>query len=199
MNISLFIITVLIVFAFAFPLLRFVAMACGIIPAAPDSSSCSNTTEPAAASAPPTFCPEDELGVAATQARRTGYRYAVSSLMGLLFLYFVVTGRFSVDALYTSSLPAGEPPRPAVSHHHGHDWKIVDGIRWFRVTGTDSAGIGYSGWTSELLLRDAPPEASSDTPGILEKIGIPSAKEKIEGVRQLRKVGKALEQALSRD
>lgn len=199
MNIILFIITVFIVFVFVFPLLRFVAMACGIIHAPPDTTSCSETTDSAASSTPRIDYPEDDPSDAPSSARRAGYRYAASSVVSLLFLYFIATGRVSVDALYTATLPPDGSPRPAPSQPHGHDWKIVDGVRWFRVTGTDSAGIGYSGWTSELLLREAPPEASSDTPGILEKIGLPSVKEKLEGARQLRKVGKALEQALSRD
>lgn len=199
MNITVFIITVLIIFVFVFPLLRFVAMAFGIIHAPPETMSCTESTESSTSSAPRIVYPENDPGVAPSPAQRTGFRYAVSTVVSILFLYFIATGRVSVDALYTTSLPPDGSPRPTSSQLHGLDWKIVDGVRWFRVTGTDSAGIGYSGWTSEFLLREAPPETSSDTPGILEKIGLPSVKEKLEGARQLRKVGKALEQALSRD
>ncbi|HOT29763.1 MAG TPA: hypothetical protein PLU72_16420 [Candidatus Ozemobacteraceae bacterium] len=123
----------------------------------------------------------------------------MSSVAGVVFLYYIASGRFSIDAMYTLSETDRDHSIATASEPHGIDWKVVDGVRWFRVIGTDSAGIPYNGWISELFLRDAPPEPSSETKGIMEKIGLPSVKEKIEGARQLRKIGKALEQALTKD
>ncbi|MBP7634237.1 hypothetical protein KBA41_08685 [Candidatus Ozemobacteraceae bacterium] len=135
----------------------------------------------------------------ATTSDRSRLRYVVSSIAGIIFLYSIASGRFSVDGLCTSPthVPAAVPR--TASESHGLDWKVIDGVRWIRVTGTDSAGIGYNGWISELFIKNAPPEPSSETNDIMEKIGLPSMKEKLEGARQLRKVGKALEQALSKD
>lgn len=190
MNVLLFVTTVLLVGVFVFPLIRLVALKCGIIPPIHEFPS-----QPAHTP----VLPECDAGYEAPASGRSGFRYTLSSVAGLIFLYCIGTGRFSIDTPHPASEPTPNTSPIRASESHGLDWKIVDGVRWFHVAGTDSAGIGYTGWISELFLRVEPPESSSDTPGIMEKISLPSMKEKLEGTRQLRKIGKALEQALSKD
>ncbi len=199
MNTFLFIATVVLVFVFVFPLMRLVAMKCGVIPPTHDHASLPEKADTTSQPVPMSGLPDRDPGDSAPTSGRSSFRYAASTIAGIIFLYSIVSGKLSVDALYTSSAPSPDPAHTTASESSALDWKLVDGVRWFRVTGTDSAGIGYTGWISELFLRDAPPEPSSDTKGIMEKIGLPSMKEKLEGARQLRKIGKALEQALSRD
>ncbi|HNW36995.1 MAG TPA: hypothetical protein PKM25_18795, partial [Candidatus Ozemobacteraceae bacterium] len=72
-----------------------------------------------------------------------------------------------------------------------------DGVRWHLVIGTDTAGIGYSGWVSEAFFRQSPPQSSPGGKDILEKFGLPSWDERIKAAKQLKKVGNALQKALA--
>lgn len=67
----------------------------------------------------------------------------------------------------------------------------VNGIRWFRVLGTTTTGIGYRGWVSEFGLLERPPDpvAATDVAALL---GLPSMRERLEAAKQLREIGEEL-------
>lgn len=120
-------------------------------------------------------------------------RYALIFGVVGLFAYCVHEG-ISLDRLVKDRLlpPAG--PAPATLQR-GNDWAVIDGVRWFRLVGTDSAGIGYDGWVSEYAFHQALPSPTGDG-DIFQKMGLPSIKERIEAARRLRQTGEALKQAL---
>lgn len=122
---------------------------------------------------------------------RLALAFAIVGIFGL----FLHQG-FSLDQWVKDRMAppaAGPVADPGL---RGKDWAVVDGIRWFRFLGTDSAGVGYDGWVPELAFQAAPPEPSGEG-DLLQKVGLPSVKERVEAARRLREVGKSLRQALS--
>ncbi|RCK79378.1 MAG: hypothetical protein OZSIB_0018 [Candidatus Ozemobacter sibiricus] len=149
-----------------------------------------------AASAHPGVAEEPDAAAFAVASPRSSFaagRYAVICGVIGLFVFCLHEG-ISLDRLVRERWrPAAGPAAVAVPR--GEDWAIIDGVRWFRLVGTDSAGVGYQGWVSELAFNQAPPEPSGDG-DLLQKIGLPSIRERVEAARRLRQAGEALKQAL---
>ncbi len=72
------------------------------------------------------------------------------------------------------------------------NWMMVDGVRWFQFIGTDSGGVGYSGWVPELAFRDFPPTPSPGTKNILQKLGLPDPGETAKAIKQMKNVNKVM-------
>lgn len=68
------------------------------------------------------------------------------------------------------------------------DWVVVDGVRWFKLIGTDSGGIGYAGWVPELAFRDSPPASASVAKNFLQKMGFPDPEETAKAIKQVKEV-----------
>ena len=77
----------------------------------------------------------------------------------------------------------------------GEDFQQVNGIRWFHIVGTDSAGVGYMGWVSEFAFYPNPPEAASDS-DIFSAVGLPTIKERMKAIKQRKYIGDSLREAL---
>lgn len=79
----------------------------------------------------------------------------------------------------------------------GADWAVVDGVRWFKIVGTDSVGIGFGGWVSEMAFKGGPPASTgSSTNGIMQKLGLPTPEESVQAYKQLQKLGKDMKKQL---
>ncbi|NLI80003.1 MAG: hypothetical protein GX442_26600 [Candidatus Riflebacteria bacterium] len=187
----------LIILAFAYGFLRmFSSRARGVAPER--IASFGEREEPA---------PPEEALAAGEPAWETENPYAprlpLPRSNGRLALAFAIVGIFGLFLHQGFSLDQwvkermGPPAAPVTDPGlRGKDWAVVDGIRWFRFLGTDSAGVGYDGWVSELAFQAAPPESSGEG-DLLQKVGLPSVKERVEAARRLRNVGNTLRQTLS--
>lgn len=112
-------------------------------------------------------------------------------VLGSLLYVWVQFGSF--DAAFQRFFPGRvPPPQPTLIIPQGQDWAEVDGIRWFHLLGTDSAGIGFHGWVPELAFKDNPPEPTPGGKGIMEKIGLPSVAEQVKAAKQLKKMSDEL-------
>ncbi len=100
----------------------------------------------------------------------------------------------SLDQMIKAWSSPASQPAPAAQAQLASDHAVIDGIRWFQLVGTDSAGVGYSGWVSELAFHQQPPEPShaSGTDAILQKLGLPTTADTVKAARQLRKLGEDL-------
>lgn len=195
----IYFLTFILLFICIFPVIRLFAIKCGIIP---DEAACekvhANIHLSGIKAGPERYDDTPDVGIAKS-GFPISFRAISASLLGMGFLYAITSGFVSVDAVYQDLSPSRPSGPHAAAEPAGSDWKIVDGIRWFRVNGTDSAGIGYSGWVSELFFRREPPESNPEAKDLMEKIGLPSMKERLEAAKQLRNIGKSLQQALSND
>ena len=118
------------------------------------------------------------------------------TILGILGAFgYCFSHGFSIDRIVKSRLSnlVGSPS--PIAENRGDDWALIDGVRWFRVIGTDTAGVGYSGWVSEFAFNDMLP-ASSGEKDLLEKIGLPSIKERVKAAKQMKRIGDSLKQAL---
>ncbi|HEY9069741.1 MAG TPA: hypothetical protein VIV61_05755 [Candidatus Ozemobacteraceae bacterium] len=187
--------TVVILVAVCYPVIRLMANHYGILS---DIHSDAEQAQPAPAPLEQEPAPSGYPPVCDTPFKRRfgGLLSLLFILVGGGFLYGLTSGKISLDALYNRLHPPKAQTSAVVSEPSGLDWKLVDGIRWFHVTGTDSAGIGYSGWVSELFFLSSPPKSTPEGKDILEKLGLPSFKERLEAAKQLREVGSVLQQAL---
>ncbi len=80
-------------------------------------------------------------------------------------------------------------PRADVAH--------IDGVHWIRLIGTTSTGLGYHGWVSELAFRSTPP-APTGKQGFAEKLGLPSAEDRLKAMKQMHDLGNELQRQLKR-
>jgi len=102
----------------------------------------------------------------------------------------------SIDKLVYRSFTKNLSDTPSVVHL-GVDWTIVDGVRWFKVNGTDTMGIGYHGWVSEMSFCASPPvQMPNQTKDILSKLGLPTIEERSKAIKQQKKLAAALQKAL---
>lgn len=200
MDLFFFISTIILIFICIFPVIRFLAVKCNIIP----NEGTYHDRVPNIQSAAHDPSSENPVGgtheVVVHRSRFSGSLSALAtSFLGLAFLYFILSGKLSLDLVYTGTSSSKSMEKQVASGNSGIDWKVVDGVRWFRVIGTDSAGISYSGWISELFFRREPPDSNPESKDFMEKIGLPSMKERLEGAKQMRNIGKTLQKVLSSD
>ncbi|HOY65490.1 MAG TPA: hypothetical protein PLP29_01300, partial [Candidatus Ozemobacteraceae bacterium] len=161
MDMLIFAVTILLLVIFCYPILRYLARHLGVPVDAPAQTSVAPDSPPAVEAPLPS-----ESSPSTTDTPRSnkagGFLSVCFILVGGSLLYGLSSGKLSLDGLYAKWKPPQKSSSPVASEPMGLDWRIVDGIRWFHVTGTDTAGIGYSGWVSELFFRDSPPESSPE-------------------------------------
>lgn len=80
------------------------------------------------------------------------------------------------------------------AHVEGH--AVVDGINWFMIVATSTRGVPFTGWVSELAIQTEPPKENKMANEMMQKLGLPTNRERLESIKQLKKVGKALNTAL---
>lgn len=73
---------------------------------------------------------------------------------------------------------------------------IVDGVNWIKIVATSTSGVPFEGWVSELAIHKEPPKENKMADAFMEKIGLPTNRERIESIRSLKKVGNALKESL---
>gem|GEM_PF-2101719 len=193
--------TIIVIIAVFFPLFRLIAAKANFFPESPEgelpSPESDKTQSPTDANTEMANEPYPEVPPPPSRPRRLrGHLYTVFTLLGISLVFCLATGKISLDRLYSKHYKAKSAAAHTPNESSGEDWKVVDGIRWFRVTGTDSAGVGYSGWVSELVFRQNPPESLPAVKGFLEKLGFPSMKERLDAARQMRNISQALQKAL---
>ena len=156
----------------------------------------SSSTASSSSSDKPFPDPADEgypLAEGAWKPRRSlsGTFLTLAFFAGVGYVWFY---HGSLDQALKTLTPKMAPAVPVAGIAPGADHAVVDGVRWFRLVGTDSTGIGYQGWVSELAFREVPPEPSgaSGTGGLLQKAGLPTPAEQVKAAKQLRKVGDQL-------
>ncbi len=105
---------------------------------------------------------------------------------------------FSIDAAVQRlrGVAPGETKDPVLTLGPGQDWVDIEGIRWFKILGTDSSGMGYSGWVSELAIKKAPPLYLGSSAELITHLGFPSSKERARNAKALRKLLEDMERAV---
>ncbi len=73
---------------------------------------------------------------------------------------------------------------------------IVDGVNWFKIVATSSEGVPFEGWINEMAIHASPPKESKAADALMQKLGLPTNKERIESIKSLQKVGSALKDSL---
>ncbi|EKD81133.1 MAG: hypothetical protein ACD_39C01959G0002, partial [uncultured bacterium] len=89
-----------------------------------------------------------------------------------------------------------ERPREAISLAQAEGHAVVDGVNWIKIVATSSAGVPFEGWVSELAIQKEPPKENQQSDEFMKKLGLQTNKERLEGVKRIRKVSEALDTAL---
>jgi len=76
---------------------------------------------------------------------------------------------------------------------------VVDGVNWFQIVATSTEGVPFEGWVSELAILNKPPKENKMADEMLKKLGLPTNRERIESVKQIRKINAALGTALKNE
>lgn len=76
---------------------------------------------------------------------------------------------------------------------------VVDGVNWFQIVATSTEGVPFEGWVSELAILNKPPKENKMADEMLKKLGLPTNRERIESVKQIRKINQAINTALKNE
>ena len=76
---------------------------------------------------------------------------------------------------------------------------VVDGVNWFQIVATSTEGVPFEGWVSEMAILSKPPKENKMADEMLKKLGLPTNRERIESVKQIRKINAALGTALKNE
>lgn len=76
---------------------------------------------------------------------------------------------------------------------------IVDGVNWFQIVATSTEGVPFEGWVSEMAILSKPPKENKMADEMLKKLGLPTNRERIESVKQIRKINQAINTALKNE
>lgn len=87
--------------------------------------------------------------------------------------------------------------REAMSEANFVGHTVVEGVNWFKIVATSTTGVPYEGWVSELAIRKEPPKENKAADAMMQKLGLPTNKERIHNIKKMRNVVDALKTALS--
>jgi len=73
---------------------------------------------------------------------------------------------------------------------------VVEGINWIKIVATGTDGIPFEGWVSELAIQKEPPKENKAADEFMKKVGLQTNKERLQNVKNIRKVNEALDTAL---
>ncbi|MDD2997601.1 MAG: hypothetical protein PHV05_00990 [Candidatus Riflebacteria bacterium] len=76
----------------------------------------------------------------------------------------------------------------------GH--RVVDGINWFKIVATSTEGIPFEGWVSEMAIQSQPPEENKLADELMQKLGLPTNRERIDSIKKIKNINQALDTAL---
>jgi hypothetical protein len=159
--------------------------------------------EHAISAAPPGSSPDQWVEPSAPSLSRTPRRSWFGTFVSVVMLVGLgaAWAHFgSFDRAFGHFFPGLTQPAISASiAPAGSDWAVIDEVRWFKVVGTDSAGIGFSGWVSEMAFQKHPPVPSGETKNLLEKAGLPTVKERVKAMKQLQSMGDNLKKQLKRN
>jgi hypothetical protein len=114
-------------------------------------------------------------------------------MAALVILIFIGYSLYSIGS-FDKALRGPTSPDPlARSRPDGQNWRVADGIRWFHVLGTDSAGICYSGWVSERSIQPHPPVSTVGVRGnaLHQQLARRTIKDRTESINNLGKAQKS--------
>jgi len=115
--------------------------------------------------------------------------------------YFIYQNRpdslpgFAMPVSGEESVQARKTITPAEVEGH----VVVDGVNWFQIVATSTEGVPFEGWVSELAILNKPPKENKMADEMLKKLGLPTNRERIESVKQIRKINAALGTALKNE
>lgn len=102
--------------------------------------------------------------------------------------------------LSTKSGPLQSTPnvekRQTISPANIYGHAIVDGVNWFKIVATSSEGVPFEGWINEMAIHATPPKENKTADALMQKLGLSTAKERIDSIKSLKKVGSALKDSL---
>jgi hypothetical protein len=78
------------------------------------------------------------------------------------------------------------------------DQKKVDGVFWFKISGTTENGQIIDGWVTEFALKKEPAKQSKTIDSISKKLGLPTMEERVNYIKKLKKINSALDTALQK-
>lgn len=94
--------------------------------------------------------------------------------------------------------PAGsakaEKQTLSLAEVEGHT--VVEGINWIKIVATGTDGIPFEGWVSELAIQKEPPKENKVADEFMKKVGLQTNKERLQGIKHMRKINEALDTAL---
>ncbi|MBU1105641.1 MAG: hypothetical protein KKB51_03150 [Candidatus Riflebacteria bacterium] len=114
--------------------------------------------------------------------------------------YFIYTNQ----DLIAEKMPAAvteltrEKQKEAISVANVDGHAVVDGVNWIKIVATSTSGIPFEGWVSELAIQKQSPKENKTADEFAKKLGLPTNKERLDGIKSLRKVSDALGSALNR-
>ncbi|MGM0598264.1 MAG: hypothetical protein ACQETH_00485 [Candidatus Rifleibacteriota bacterium] len=79
------------------------------------------------------------------------------------------------------------------------DQKKVDGVFWFKISGSTENGQIIDGWVTEFSLKKEPAKQSKTIDSISKKLGLPTTEERVNYIKKLKKINSALDTALGKD
>ena len=96
----------------------------------------------------------------------------------------------------TQKNAATDKPKQTISLAQVEGHAVVEGVNWVKIVATSSAGIPFEGWVSELAIQKEPPKENPMADEFMKKLGLQTNKERIEGIKRLRKVSESLKTSL---
>jgi hypothetical protein len=124
------------------------------------------------------------------------------AFMPLVLVMVVGYLLYENHSLIAAKVPASiaaitsEPQKQTISVANVIGHEVVDGVNWIQIIATGATGIPFEGWVSELAVQKQPPKENKMADEFMKKLGLPTNKERLEGIKALRKVGSALDTSL---
>ena len=87
-------------------------------------------------------------------------------------------------------------PKQSISLAQVDGHAVVEGVNWIKIVATGSSGLPFEGWVSELAIQKEPPKENPMADEFMKKLGLQTNKERIEGIKRMRKVSESLNTAL---
>ncbi|OGK07873.1 MAG: hypothetical protein A2W80_09875 [Candidatus Riflebacteria bacterium GWC2_50_8] len=91
---------------------------------------------------------------------------------------------------------AKDKPKQTISLAQVEGHAVVEGVNWIKIVATSSVGVPFEGWVSELAVQKEPPKENPMADEFMKKLGLQTNKERIEGIKRLRKVSESLKTSL---